>query len=178
MIEEWKDIQGYEGSYKISNLGRVKSFISKRSSGITYKPIERICSPRITVKGYFSVCLCDKGKEREHLVHRLVAKAFLPQVDGKSQVNHKDGNKLNNNVENLEWCTPSENTRHAISLGLRKHYFPPNSKRILAIKNENEQKIYNSINSMCRELNLDHASVRKVIKGIYSHHQGYKFILM
>ena len=109
IMEQWKDIEGYEGIYQISSHGRVRSFKNGKI---------KIMKPRINDKGYNTACLRKDGKSKYKLVHRLVAEAFIPNNDGKPYVNHIDGNKLNNNINNLEWVTPSENTLHAISTGL------------------------------------------------------------
>ena len=102
--EEWKPL--LNGKYFISNFGRVYSSYSK---GIM-KPFE-------TKKGYLQVCLFDKGKKKGWLVHRLVALEFIPNESGCEQINHKDCNKQNNRVENLEWCSALENVRHAVKNG-------------------------------------------------------------
>ena len=103
MQEIWKDIVGYEGRYMISNKGRVKSF-ARPSSGTG-----RLLTPYIT-RGYCSVGLTDSnGNRRTFLVHRLVAKAFIPNPQGYAEVNHKDENKQNNACDNLEWCTREYN---------------------------------------------------------------------
>lgn len=106
--EIWRDIDGYEGLYQVSNFGRVKSF---------QKGTVRILKPAINRKWLF-VVLCKNGGKKIFKVHRLVAMAFIPNPDGKPQVNHIDGNPQNNHVDNLEWCTPSENMQHALRTGL------------------------------------------------------------
>lgn len=111
MEEIWRDIPGYDGLYQVSNIGRVRSFVK-------WKGYEtpRIMSQNEDRKGY-SRCTI-KGKFIP--VHRLVAMAFIENICGKPQVNHIDGNKKSNNVENLEWATNSENQRHAVLTGLKK----------------------------------------------------------
>lgn len=113
MLEIWKDIQGYEGRYQVSNLGNVKSL--KDTLG---RPREKLRALGNTRQGYKRVDLYKKGdKPKNHLVHRLVAKAFLPNPENKPMVNHKDSNPSNNHIENLEWCTQSENIIHGYREG-------------------------------------------------------------
>ena len=114
MEEIWKDVIGYEGLYQVSNLGRIKS-LAKRG-----KP-ERIMKQTLNHKGYPNLSLCKNGKSSRRTTHREVAKAFIPNPDNLPQVNHIDGNKQNNNLENLEWCDNSYNQIHANKMGLNKH---------------------------------------------------------
>ena len=112
LTETWKDIKGWEGQYKVSNVGKVQSL---KKSG-------RLRKPSLTDDGYLVLDLYGKNKREKVLVHRLVATAFLS--GGKDltglEVNHIDGNKLNNSVENLEWVSPSQNCQHAWNTGLQK----------------------------------------------------------
>lgn len=104
MQEIWKNIKKFNGLYKVSNLGKVKSLISNRiltPATVAYQNTKRT--------GYYVVNL----KRKLYYIHRLVAEAFIPNPNNLPQVNHIDGNKKNNCVENLEWCTNSENIRHA-----------------------------------------------------------------
>jgi len=105
--EIWKDVPGYEGHYQVSNLGRVKSLKWSK---------ERILKPRLDRVGYYHVGLCEGGERKSNLVHRLVMLAFVGESD--LQVNHKNGEKSDNRLENLEYCTSSENTQHAYDTGL------------------------------------------------------------
>ena len=114
MTEVWKDIKGFEGLYKISNYGNVISLHPHNSKRINPTPIKGD-----SVRGYRRVELRRKGAKRKRvLVHRLVAEAFLSNPKGLQEVNHKDGNKRNNNATNLEWCTRQENMKHATRNGL------------------------------------------------------------
>lgn len=106
MDEKWKDIEGYEGRYAISSKGRLYSYRYKR-----------IIVPGETKNGYLVQGLCKDGRTKLYLIHRLVAQAFIPNPDNLSEVNHKDLDKKNNSVENLEWCSHIENSSHAIRNG-------------------------------------------------------------
>ena len=101
MVEIWKDVKDYEGLYQVSNWGRVKSFKFGK---------ERILKQFTNNDGYLQVHLCKNGKLKTFLVHRLVAEAFLDNPNNLPQVNHKDENPQNNNVENLEFCSAKYNT--------------------------------------------------------------------
>ena len=106
--ETWKPVDGYEGIYEVSDQGRIRN--SKRDG--------RIMTQSKVTHGYRAVHLSKDGKTRSILVHRLVAKAFIPNPSDKAQVNHKYGIKSNNRVLNLEWSTPRENLEHARNTGL------------------------------------------------------------
>lgn len=119
MEEIWKDIKGYEELYQVSNLGRIKSlkriiYDVKKS----YTKKEKIRKLLISKESYIRISLCKNGKQKKYCVHRLVAETFILNSNNKTQVNHKDCNKHNNNAKNLEWCTPKENVTHAINNGL------------------------------------------------------------
>lgn len=118
MIEIWKDIEGYEGLYQISNFGKVKSLKRFRNNGTNgYFQKEKILKSSMSNGGYLSVNLYKCNTKKQFTVHRLVAIHFISQLinsDEKLEVNHKDGNKSNNCFKNLEWCTSSENKIHAL----------------------------------------------------------------
>lgn len=118
MEEVWKDIPGYEGLYQASNIGRIRGV----DRYIGYKNGRKrlwkgqIKTQRLDYKGYLRVEICKDGTQKTEFVHQLVALAFIPNPDKKPYINHKDGNPQNNNTENLEWCTPRENTIHSINV--------------------------------------------------------------
>lgn len=118
MSEIWKDIKGYENLYQISNLGNVRS-LSFGAKNIQRSNKIKLLKPSRNNCGYYKVQLYNKGTSKMFYVHRLVADAFIPKIEGKDQVNHIDGNKANNIMDNLEWCSASDNQKHAIINGLR-----------------------------------------------------------
>ena len=114
MTEVWKDIKGYEGLYQISNLGRVKSLAHLHGKSKKLIRKEKIMQCVIGIKGYLYCGLSKNGLTKRYRVHRLVAEAFIANPNELPQVNHIDGDKLNNSINNLEWVTKGENNRHAI----------------------------------------------------------------
>ena len=109
--EIWKKIKGYGGKYEISSLGRIKSLWWGKERILVLN--------KNTTKIYLDLQLCFNGEQKQFTVHRLVAMSFLPKQKGKNYVNHKNGDKKDNRVENLEWCTNGENQKHAYSTKLR-----------------------------------------------------------
>ena len=106
MSEMWKDIDGYEGLYQVSNTGKVKSFRAWKRAKC---PNEYILKPTANNRGYLAVTLYKDASKRKYLVHRLVAEAFIPNPNNYPQINHIDEDITNNSFENLEWCTPLYN---------------------------------------------------------------------
>lgn len=119
MGEVWKPIKDYEGYYEVSNLGRIRSLdrYVNHKSGTKYLQRGIVMAPRFR-GGYVTTALSKFGHTKYCRIHRLVAQAFIPNPENKPTVNHMDGNKMNNTVENLEWATQSENQLHAIRTGL------------------------------------------------------------
>lgn len=166
MKEVWKDIPNYEGIYQVSNLGRIKSLRSYNSFTKSYYFKEKILKGKIDKNGYVMVCLCN-GKSKYIRVHRLVAEAFIPNKNKFPIINHKDENKQNNNVNNLEWCSYSYNN----SYGTR------NNKIIKAIiqydLEGNVIKEYKSIMEASRILNLNHSGIIQALKNKTKTAYGY-----
>ena len=151
--EIWKDVVGYENLYQVSNLGNVKR--------------THLLKPNIDRKGYYFVNLSKNGIVKCCRVHQLVARAFISNTTNKLEVNHKDGNKLNNSVDNLEWSTHLENMRHALKNNLlKKDILKENalklskitSKQIWQYKNGILIKKYNSCAYATRETGIKHIS--------------------
>jgi hypothetical protein len=104
-IEEWRDVKGWEGIYQISSHGRLRSFKTGDWRILSVKH----------GRGWYLTAHLSRGHRKESVrIHRLVAETFLPNIEGKPEVNHKDSNKQNNHVENLEWVTRAENINHAL----------------------------------------------------------------
>lgn len=122
MDEVWREVKGYEGIYEVSNLGRVRSLerFRKNNGGLQKTPQRLLSLDRVNHKGYVLVHLSKNGTNKNISLHRLVADAFIPNPGGKAQVNHKDGDKRNNSVDNLEWVTGKENINHAFDAHLFK----------------------------------------------------------
>lgn len=150
--EEWRYIDGFDKRYAVSNFGRVASLSRKVSNhtGLINKPI-RLLKPHKDKKGYIRTYL-DKGDGRTRYIaiHRLVAIAFIPNTENKPQVNHKDGNKENNNVWNLEWATNRENQIHAVKMGLNDHsrYKAGKPKRVVLQIDPKTNEIISKYNSV------------------------------
>lgn len=112
--ELWADVRGYEGVYQVSNTGKVRRMWRQQA-------LNEIMQKNKKGSEYKRVCLCIHGKKKEYSVHRLVAEAFIPNPNYYPQINHIDGKKGNNRADNLEWCSPKQNTQHAIKTGLRNY---------------------------------------------------------
>lgn len=106
MVEKWRKIKGFSDKYEVSNFGRIKSYYKHNGTS------ERILKPRVVKDGYYMVALYKNKKPINTSVHQIVASAFLPNPFKLHEVNHKDGVKTNNHVDNLEWCTHHQNVLH------------------------------------------------------------------
>lgn len=119
----WKDVKGYEGYYEITETGQIRSKdrICVDSLGRRRFRKGEILKPDINACGYYRVTLAKDGKRKQRNLHRLIAEHFIPNPNNLPQINHKDGNKLNNDISNLEWVTVAENVIHAYEHGLINH---------------------------------------------------------
>ena len=115
-METWKDIKGYEGIYQISNLGRVKRISNIHWCNLKYRD-NYYLKPLDNGKGYLRIKLTVNNKSRRVMLHRLIAEVFIENPNNYPFVNHIDGNKKNNNLNNLEWCTQSQNCLHSVKMG-------------------------------------------------------------
>ncbi len=165
--ERWEPVVGYEGLYEVSDLGRVRSLdrVIMGADGVPKPHHGRVLSPFKRSRCYLYVSLWKNGSKITEAVHRLVAFAFLPNPHGKPEVNHIDGCKTNNRAENLEWCTRSENVKHAFMTGLcetSRERIAEMSRRAAAL---NEKRVV-------RSDGIEFDSVKKAADASGAHHQN------
>lgn len=168
MKEIWKEIPGFEGYYEASNQGRVRSIERVVRSGRGYKIVKpTILKPSIDEWGYEKVCLRKKGKSFSRKVNRIIAQTFIPNPNDYPQVNHIDGVKQNNNVDNLEWCTCSHNMLHCHANGL--------SDWNTNVRVVETGKVYHSVMACARDINGHDQLIRACLNGKRKTHKGYHF---
>ena len=168
MSEVWRDIKGYEGLYQVSDQGRVKSLERKDRFGRVIK--ERILRPSVGVRGYLYVDLCAGGKRKRLRVHRLVGEAFLLRAEGKDAINHKDEDKTNNNVWNLEWVSHKENC----NFGTRNERIAKaNSKPVAQYTKDGELvKTWSSLTEIGKQTGFSIGNISQVANGKYKQAYG------
>lgn len=169
--EIWKDIQGYEGLYQVSNLGKVKSLTYSNQ----YKRIDKVKMLKLSIdhKGYIYVGIGYKPR-KTCKVHRLVAQAFIPNPNNYSQVNHIDGNKQNNCISNLEWCDNDFNMNHAKINGLLDKRTNNNKKPIKQYNLDGEFIArWDSAEDAYRKLNICSSHIRDCCRGERKTAGGY-----
>ena len=172
MTEIYKDIKNYEGLYRVSNLGNVMSLNYNR----TGKP--KLLKPGKDKHGYLFVILYKDGKKKKFFVHRLVAEAFIPNPDNLPCVNHKDENKTNNSVENLEYCTHEYNINYGTrnERAAKANTNGKCSKRVLQFTLDGEfVREYPSTHE-CERNGFEHSSVIRCCKGKQKTHKGFRFM--
>lgn len=158
--EIWKEVKGYEGIYKISNYGNVVNI----KTGKILKHID--------IKGYMCVYLYKNKKKKKHYIHRLVGENFIPNLNNLPEINHKDENKKNNYVENLEWCSKLYNANY----GSRKERISEKSRKTKVAQYSIDGKLikeFNSIIEACNELNLRSSGISNCCANRYSQSGGY-----
>lgn len=171
LFEIWKDIKGFEGKYQVSNLGNIKHLLKHGKS--------KILNPSTEKHGYKVVVLYNKGTVRTFKVHRIVAETFIEKPLNKEQINHIDGNKTNNRVDNLEWCTAKENMNHAFKNGLCNN--KKNGKGVRAVKvaqldkENNLIAIYVSQTVAAKINNISTGVISACSRGILKTGGGYKW---
>lgn len=184
MLEVWKDIKGFDGIYQVSNLGRVRSVARTiiYANGSEHYTKGYILKPRISNCGYCRVKLSKGQNGFYKSVHRLVAEAFIPNSENKQQVNHKNGVKTDNRVENLEFCTCSENNLHKFRvlkrqnpLLNRKGKLYPNIRIIMQIKDDKIIAEYYGAAEASRETGICASGISSACNKKIKHSGGYKW---
>ena len=175
VFEEWKDVPRYEGFYQVSNLGNVRSvdrYIECRGAMRFQKG--KMLRPHIGKFGYKQVILNNKGMKL-YKVHRLVAEAFIPNPDNLPQVNHKDENKINNNVENLEWCTCLYNLLYNDLHHRRNNKNNRKSISVVRMQGDRVDAIYPSLNEAARKIGCSSGNISKCCRGIKNSAYGFQW---
>lgn len=179
--EIWKDIPEYVGYYQVSDKGRVRSLPRYRVGNAGSLTLVKggILKPTLDAYGYFKQGLTKNNKVKTYTIHRLVASAFIKNSnpEKQNQINHKDGNKTNNDVENLEWCTALHNIKEALRLGLKgggRIYKPRvHSNSISQYKDGVLVKKYQCLASASRESGILKTSIGNCLKGRSKSSGGY-----
>ena len=165
--EIWKDIKDYEGLYQCSSLGKVRSldrYVEEHSGKKQFRK-GQIIKPKLNKNGYLQLALNKNAKRKMKYVHILVAETFLENNEKLKTVNHKDGNKLNNNIDNLEWSSYSENNQHAYNELHRpaaREGAKPKVVYIIDTYNNSVQQ-FNSITEATENIGLSHTQINRYI---------------
>jgi hypothetical protein len=169
MEEVWKGIIGFEERYEVSNLGRVRSLLNTRQNKNVSSKILKI---NLNHKGYPIVTLVKNCKYKGKSIHRLVAEAFIENPNNLPHVNHIDGNKLNNNVSNLEWISNTDNIRHAFRNGL----FKRGGKIVLMYSLSGEfMGEFDILSDVTKKFGVESGNITRVLDGRYKQANGYIF---
>lgn len=161
----WKDIPNYEGLYQINNFGDIKSLYNYRGKG-------NVLKPRLK-KGYYQIGLRKNATRQWYAIHRLVAETFIPNPKNLPQVNHKDENKLNNCVENLEWCTVAYNNCYGTRLEKTSNTNKLKKEVTQYDLDGNKLNTFKSIKSASKETKTDFSSISKCINNKRRTANGY-----
>ena len=176
--EQWKDVVGFEGLYMVSNYARFKGLERVvRPLGRSYVLGDRIVKSQVNKYGYVKVPLMKGDKKYNIQVHRLVAMSFIPNPENKPQVDHIDGNRSNNRVDNLRWCTLVENVNFPLSK--RSHAEAIERQRIAVVQLDMDGNFiaeHVSGNQACRDLGLYTGTVSLCINGKRKSTDGFRFM--
>lgn len=176
--EKWVDILGYEEFYQLSNFGRIKALYREWYSGLNNcifkKKDECIISER-DAKGYRAVILTKNGIPKSFTVHRLLAIHFIKNPENKPQVNHINGIKTDNRIENLEWCTESENQQHAIKMGLKVHEKRQFHSQARKVKCDTFDLVFGCIRDAGDALGIDYTTIWHICRGDRVESKGLTF---
>ena len=186
MAEEWRDIKGFEGQYQVSNMGRVRSLDRIVPTHHNGRRLARgkVMSPCFS-SGYLKVVLYRNNKYNNRLVHRLVAEAFIEPIEGKTHIDHINGVKTDNRVENLRWVTQAENNRYAHEIGLvdkeklRRHGIETVKRYGTATPPKpvirNDGVVFESVSAAARAIGTRQSNVSAVLIGKNHTCKGYTF---
>ena len=159
MYERWLPIPNYEGYYEVSDLGNVRSVRYNHFGNVVYS---KILKPAIKARGYVGVVLSKQNVTKNHLIHRLVATTFLPNDECLPEVNHLDGNKTNNTVDNLQWSTSSDNLYHAYDTGLKRK----DGKAVVCVETG---EIFESVKDANKAMGVTHYHITDVCNHRHNH---------
>mgnify|MGYP003404826262 FL=1 len=165
--EIWESVIGFEGIYEVSNLGRVKSVnrILYKSDDKIQKRKEKFMKAKLKGNGYFQFCLSKNGIKKYISTHRLISLAFIPNPKNKTQVNHKNGIKTDNRIENLEWVTHSENALHSsIILGNKPSNKIVTRENVFEILSTTKKHGYRIM--LSKKLGISIGCIKKILAGI------------
>lgn len=163
-MENYKNVKDYIGLYQINSNGTVKGLkrMIELKNGKNRVIEERILKPRIDSYGYITVRLSKNGKTKTCFIHRLIAEAFIPNPNNLPQINHISGDKQDNSINNLEWTTPSLNSRHAYRNGLNNNYGVDHAKSVCILDHKNEL-VFPTIRDFCEYYNIAYSTGRNAL---------------
>lgn len=167
--EIWSEVKGYEGLYEISSYGNIRSIDRRFKDSIGRNRLIKstLLKTRKNKNGYIDIVLLKEGRQSSFLIHRLVALNFIINNDNKEQINHKDGNKQNNNICNLEWCTRKENIKHSFDNNLQNVNMGENHANT-SLKNEDVVFIFKSDlkrKELSKMFNVSYQSICDIKRG-------------
>jgi hypothetical protein len=185
--ELWADIPGYENKYRVSNYGRIISLSRRDSIGRNLQ--EKFLKPQLDGKSYYFVALWNNNSYKQYGIHQLVMLAFVGGYPYGTEINHKDGRKTNNNLDNLEYVTPSQNKQHAWDNGLSKttdkkirssinnirKASESNKKMVAQIYKGEIIAIHSSLKDAAKKLNINPCCISACVTGRQSTSHGYEW---
>lgn len=159
-------------NYKVTSTGKILSCYDVREVSTEWKELKQIYDKSC---GYMIVTLCHQGVRKNKRVHRLMMEAFVPNPENKAYVNHKDGNKLNNTLANLEWATPKENALHAVNTGLCDSAIEASKEAVLMYEKDKITfiKEFSSMHEAMRKTGIAYQNISKVCRGLRHTAGGY-----